>query len=227
MLESLFGYDAFHAGLVLSPAGIFSIMALIVVGRLLGRGVDARWLIAVGLVILGAGNFWLSRLNLNIAPGQVVWPRVVMIAGLGLTFAPINVAAYLYMPRQLRPAAVGLLALLRNEGGSVGISLSQTLTERREQFHGLRLNEGLDALNPAVGSYLDQAQRTFLQQTGDPVASSQMAWQSLSDLRAQQGAALSYFDAFLVFAVLGCLLALLVLLMKRSVIEKGAHIAAE
>ncbi|MBE7213190.1 MAG: DHA2 family efflux MFS transporter permease subunit, partial [Gluconacetobacter diazotrophicus] len=227
MLESLFGYDAFHAGLVLSPAGIFSIMALIIVGRALGRGVDARWLIAAGLVILGAGNFWLSRLNLDIAPGQVVWPRVVMIAGLGLTFAPLNVAAYLYMPRELRPAAVGLLALLRNEGGSVGISMSQTLTERREQFHGLRLNEGLDALNPAVGSYLSQAQAPFLQATGDPAASSQMAWQSLSNLRDQQAAALSYFDAFLVFAVLGCSLALLVLLMKRSVIEKGAHISAE
>ena len=227
MLESLFGYDAFHAGLVLSPAGIFSIMALIIVGRLLGRGVDARWLIAVGLIILGTGNFWLSRLNLNIAPGQVVWPRVVMIAGLGLVFAPVNVAAYLYMPRELRPAAVGLLALLRNEGGSVGISLSQTLTERREQFHGLRLNENLDALNPAVSSYLNQAQAPFLQATGDPVASSQMAWQSLSDLRAQQGAALSYFDSFLIFAVLGCGLALLVFLMKRSVIEKGVHIAAE
>ena len=227
MLESLFGYDAFHAGLVLSPAGIFSIMALIVVGRVLGRGVDARWLIALGLVILGAGNYWLSRLNLDISPGQVVWPRVVMIAGLGLTFAPINVAAYLYVPRELRGAAVGLFALLRNEGGSVGISLSQTLTERREQFHGLRLGENLDALNPAVNSYLQQAQAPFLQGTGDPAAASQMAWQSLSNLRDQQGAALSYFDAFLVFAVLAGLLAFVVLLMKRSVIEKGAHVAAE
>ena len=53
MLESLFGYDAFHAGLVLSPAGIFSIMALIIVGRVLGRGMDARWLIAAGMIVLG------------------------------------------------------------------------------------------------------------------------------------------------------------------------------
>ena len=227
MLESLFGYDAFHAGLVLSPAGFFSITALIIVGRLLGRGMDARYLIACGLVIMGLGNYWLSRLNLDIAPGQVVWPRVVMVAGLGLVFAPLNVAAYLYMPRELRGAAVGLLALLRNEGGSVGISLSQTLTERREQFHGLRLGEFLDPFNPAVRAYIDQAAPLFRQQTGDPAAASQMAWQSLSNLRDQQGAALSYFDAFLLFAALGCLLAFLVLFMKRSVVEKGAHIAAE
>ena len=227
MLESLFGYDAFHAGLVLSPAGIFSIMALIIVGRLLGRGLDARWLIAGGLVILGAGNYWLSRLNLDVAPGQVVWPRVVLVVGLGLVFAPVNVAAYLYIPRELRGAAVGLLALLRNEGGSVGVSLSQTITERRTQFHGLRLNEGLDPLNPAVNAYLDQAQPALVQATGDPVAARQMGLQALENLRQQQASALGYFDAFLIFAVLAVGLAFLVLFMRRSVVEKGTHVAAE
>jgi DHA2 family multidrug resistance protein len=227
LLESLFGYDAFHAGLVLSPSGAFTILALIVVGALLGRGLDARWLIAVGLLVLAAGNFWMSQLNLEISPWHVVWPRVVMIGGLGLIFAPLNVAAYLYTPRALRGAAVGLLALLRNEGGSVGTSMGQTITERREIFHALRLNENLDPLNPAVNSYIAQAQPGFLQQTGDPVAAQQMAWQSLEDLREQQALALAYFDAFLIFTVLAVLLAFLVLLMKRSVVEKGAHVAAE
>jgi DHA2 family multidrug resistance protein len=227
MLEALFGYDALHAGLVLSPAGLFSITALIIVGRLLGRGLDARWLIAFGLLMLGAGNFWLSRLNLDITPGQVVWPRVVLVAGLGFVFAPLNVAAYLYIPRELRGAAVGLLALLRNEGGSVGVSLSQTLQERREYFHALRLNEGLGTLNPAVNSYLAQAKVPFLKANGDPVAATRMAWQSLENLREQQASGLAYFDAFLVFAVIGGGLAFLVLFMKRSVVEKGAHIAAE
>src|SRR5208282_5679236 len=141
LLESLFGYDAFHAGLVLSPAGVFTILAIIVVGVLLSRGFDARWLIAAGLLILGAGSFWMSQLNLDISPWQVVWPRVVMVGGLGLIFAPINVAAFLYIPRTLRGAAVGLMSLLRNEGGSVGTSMGQTITERREIFHALRLNE--------------------------------------------------------------------------------------
>jgi MFS transporter, DHA2 family, multidrug resistance protein len=54
----------------------------------------------------------MSQLNLEMSPWQVVWPRVVMVAGLGLVFAPLNVAAYLYTPRALRGAAVGLLALL-------------------------------------------------------------------------------------------------------------------
>jgi DHA2 family multidrug resistance protein len=150
-----------------------------------------------------------------------------MVGGLGLVFAPLNVAAYLYIPRSLRGAAVGLLALLRNEGGSVGTSLGQTITERREQFHILRLNENLDLLNPTVNSYLQQARSAFLQQTGDPSGAQQMALQSLHDLREQQASALSYFDCFFIFAVVAVLLAFLVLFMKRSVAEKGAHAAAE
>ena len=227
MLESLFGYDAFHAGLVLSPAGVFTILTILVVGALLGRGLDARFLIATGLLIVAAGNFWMSQLNLNITPWQVVWPRVVMVGGLGLVFAPLNVAAYFYIPRALRGAAVGIFALLRNEGGSVGTSVGQTISERREIFHSLRLGENLDPLNPAVNSYITQIKPGFLQQTGDPVAAQQMALQSLENLRDQQALALSYFDCFLVFATLALLLAFLVLLMKPSVASKGAQVAAE
>lgn len=227
MLQTLFGYDALHAGLVLSPAGFFSITMLVIVGTLIGRKVDARYLIGAGLVTLSGANIWMSRMNLDISPWQVVWPRVVLIIGLSMIFAPLNVAAYIYTPQKLRAAAVGLLALLRNEGGSVGTSVAQTFQERREQFHLLRLNEYLDPLNPAAASYLGQARDVLLHATGDPAAAQQMALASLDALRQQQASALGYFDCFWLFSVLGAGLVFLVFFMKRSVAEKGAHVAAE
>ena len=129
---------------------------LLVVGALLGRGVDARWLIAAGLLVMAAGCYWMALMNLYISPWQVVWPRMVMIAGLSMIFAPLNVAAFKYTPQHLRGAAVGLLALLRNEGGSVGTSMAQTMQERREQFHLSRLDDTLGPLNPHVHSFLEQ-----------------------------------------------------------------------
>ena len=54
-----------------------------------------------------------------------------------------------------------------------------------------------------------------------------MAVQGLENLRQQQAAALAYFDVFWVSAVLAAALVVLVLLMKRSVAEKGEHIGAE
>ena len=164
LLQSLFGYDALSAGLVMSPSGFFAIIAMPLVGRALGQGIDARWVIAAGLLTMGAGSYWMSQLNLDVSPGQLVWPRVVLIVGLAMCFAPANMAAYIYAPVALRGAAVGLLSLLRNEGGSVGTSLAQTVQERRDQFHSLRLGEWLDPFNAAVRSFLGQAARTFLQQ---------------------------------------------------------------
>jgi DHA2 family multidrug resistance protein len=227
LLQSLFGYDAYVSGLVQSPSGIFAVMMLLVVGALLGRGADARWLIAPGLLIMAAGCYWMALMNLYISPWQVVWPRVVMIVGLSMVFAPLNVAAFKYTPLHLRGAAVGLFALLRNEGGSVGTSMAQTIQERREQFHLSRLDDNLDILNPYVQSFLDRGQAFFFQLTGDPAQSQQMTVQMLANLRQQQAASLAYFDVFWLCAALGVALALLVLLMKRSVAEKGAPIGGE
>src|SRR3954469_6965702 len=152
----------------MSPAGFFAVVAVPFVGRTLGRGTDARWLIAAGVLTMAGGSYWMSQMTLDISPGQAVWPRVVLIVGLAMCFAPANVAAYLYTPVALRGAAVGLLSLLRNEGGSVGTSLAQTVQGRRDQFHSLRLGELLDPFNAAARSCLDQASGPCLQQTGDP-----------------------------------------------------------
>jgi DHA2 family multidrug resistance protein len=227
LLQSQFGYDAYVSGLVQSPSGVFSILGLIVVGALIGRGVDARWLIAGGLLIMAGGNYWMALLNLYISPDIVVWPRVVLIIGLSTLFVSLNVAAFKYIPRHLRGAAVGLFALLRNEGGSVGTSLAQALQWRREHFHTARVGEFLDPLNPAVNSFLEQSRAFFLQQTGDPAGSQQMSLQALANLRQQQAASLAYFDDFWLFAVLAMALVCLVPLMKRSVAEKGEHVGAE
>jgi MFS transporter, DHA2 family, multidrug resistance protein len=227
LLQSLFGYDALGAGLVMSPAGVAALVAMPFVGMALGRGTDARWFIAAGLLVMAVGNYWMSQMNLEISPGQVVWPRVMLVLGLSMCFAPANVAAYLYTPPLLRGAAVGLLSLLRNEGGSVGTSMAQTIQERRDQFHILRLGESLDSFNANVVSFLDQARAVFLQQSGDPSAAQQLAWQALENLRQQQASSLAYFDVFLLLAVMTVAPVLTVLLMKRSVAEKGAHIGHE
>jgi DHA2 family multidrug resistance protein len=169
----------------------------------------------------------MALMNLYISPWQVVWPRVVMICGLSMIFAPLNVAAFKYIPQHLRGAAVGLFALLRNEGGSVGTSMAQTIQERREQFHLSRLDDALGPLNPHVYSFLQRGQAFFLQQTGDPARSQGMTVQALDNLRQQQAASLAYFDVFWLCAALGVALVFLVLLMKRSVAEKGQHVGAE
>jgi DHA2 family multidrug resistance protein len=227
LLQAQFGYDAYVSGLVQSPSGIFSILVLLVVGFVLGRGTDARWLVAGGLLIMAAGCYWMALMNIYISPEIVIWPRVVTICGLSMVFAPLNVAAFKYTPQHLRGAAVGLFALLRNEGGSVGTSMAQTMQQRRLQFHVSRVGEFIDPLNQKVNEFAEQGQAFFYQQTGDSAGSVQQTWQALEDLRQQQAGSMAYFDVFWLCGALGVGLIILVLIMKRSVAEKGAHVGAE
>lgn len=226
MLQALFGYDALVSGLAMSPSGVSSMAAMVVVGILLGRQYDARWMIALGLVCMAAGNYWMVQMNLQVSFGHVIWPRMILTLGLGLLFAPASVAAYKYIPVHLRGAAVGLFSLLRTEGGSVGTSMANTIQEPRMQFHLSRLGENLGPLNPHVHSFMEQTRGFFLGWTGDPARSQLLGLKSLDDLRQQQAASLAFFDIFWVCAVLSAVLVLLVLLMKRSVAEKGEHVSA-
>jgi DHA2 family multidrug resistance protein len=95
------------------------------------------------------------------------------------------------------------------------------------QFHTSRVGEFIDPLNPNVSTFLEQGRSFFERQTGDPAGSQQMSLQALDNLVQQQAQSLAYFDVFWLAAVLGVALVPLVLLMKRSVAEKGAHVGAE
>ena len=153
-------------------------------------------MIAAGLVVMAAGNYWMARMNLQISPWQVIWPRMVLTAGPRADLRPGQRGRLQVHPVHLRGAAVGLLSLLRTEGGSVGTSMAQTIQERREQFHCPAWARILGPLNPHVQSFLEQTREFFMQWTGDPARSQQMAVQALDNLRQQQAASLAFFDIF-------------------------------
>ncbi len=93
LLQSLFGYNALDAGLVMSPAGLAAVIAMPIIGFMLGRKTDARWLIGAGLLLMAISNYWMSQMNLSISPNDVIWPRVGLVRGLSICFSPANVAA--------------------------------------------------------------------------------------------------------------------------------------
>ena len=170
----------------------------------------------------------MSLTNLEISPWQVVWPRVVTDRRSVDDLRPAQrggVSCTRHGICAARPWGCSLSCATK--GGSVGTSIAQTIQERREQFHTLRLGEYLDRFNPALNSFARQSQSAFFRQTGDPAPAKGMSWQVLDDLRLQQAASLAYFDVFWVCAVMSACLVVLVLIMKRSVAEKGAAVGGE
>ncbi len=98
---------------------------------------------------MAVGSYWYSQMNLEASPGQMVWGRVIQQVVPASLFAPLSVAAFLYLPKELRGPAAGIFAALRNEGGSLATTLGQTIVTRRTPLHTERLGENLNAYNPA------------------------------------------------------------------------------
>ena len=222
MLQELFGYDAFRAGLVLSPSAFFTMAMMPVVGFLLGHKVDARFIIPFGLICLAGASYWQAHLDLYTSPFMFIAPRCVQMAGVGMLFVPLNNAAYLYLPKDQINKATGIFNMLRNEGGSLGIAIVTVLSDRRSQFHHLRLAEQVTPMNPAVGQWTDYYVRTDMLREGvtRAVAESQAMGQ-LSQMVREQARVMAYLDAFWVFAIMALAGLPLLLLMKKSVARGG------
>ena len=228
LLQSLFGYDALSAGLVMSPGGVFALLAMPVVGLALGRGLDARWLIAGG----PAGHDRRKLLDVAAQPGHQPGPGDLA------SRRPRRRAGDMFCARERRslslypPGVAGCRRRPAEPSAKRGrqrrhVHRPRRFQERRDQFHSLRLGEYLDPFNAAAQSFIGRAQSLFQQQTADPVAAKQLALQGLEKLRQQQASALAYFDVFWLLAALTLALVVVVLFMKRSVAEKGAAIVSE
>lgn len=219
MLQTLMGYSATEAGLVLSPAGLVTMLEMPIIGILLSHGVDARRMIACGLLIAAGSAMWMSRLNLQVSEADVVWPRVVQVLGAGLMFVPINTIAYRFIPKTETNNASGLFSLVRNEGASIGVAIVTTLLARHIQMHQASLIGHVNLLNPMAVDMMHQASGLF--GPADPTGG-RGAIALLYALVQQQAAILSYMDLFQIFAGVTLLVVPLVLFMRRGVITQEA-----
>ena len=152
-MQSLLGYTAMDAGLVLSPGG-FAIMVLMpVVGQLVSRA-DSRVLIAGGLCVSGFATLLMTHFDTHTGFATLVWTRVLQAAGLAFLCIPINTLAFASVPGDKSSNASAIINMSRNIGGSVGMSIAATILARRAQYHQSVLVQRITPYNPNLSAYL-------------------------------------------------------------------------
>lgn len=137
-LSQLMHYPTLDIGLLLAPRGIGTMLGMMLVGRLIGR-VDARWPIAVGMLLTAGSLQLMGGFGPEVDSRHVAWIGVMQGLGLGLVFVPISSVAYSTLPAAARTEAAGLFSLVRNIGSSVGISVVMTLLARMTQVNHAEL----------------------------------------------------------------------------------------
>jgi DHA2 family multidrug resistance protein len=212
LVQTLLGYTAELAGLVLSPAGLMMMAMMPVVGILVGR-TDPRKLIGFGFAILTVSLLTMHTMDLGVSYGRLVFLRCFQASGLAFLFIPINTIAYIGVKQSENNDVSGLTNLARNIGGSCGTAFMATMLTRRTATHESNMVRNLTPGNPAFMSQVATLKGMFGGKTsGNPMTGtgSHAAQAYLYNQLHRQAAMLSYLDIIQYLAVFcACMIPLL------------------
>ena len=147
MLQDLMNYPVMTTGLVTVPRGVGTMIAMFLVTRLIGR-VDIRLVISTGLLVTAVAMWEMTGFSLYMGMGPIIVTGVMQGFGLGFVFTPLSTVTFATLPRQLLTQGTAIFSLMRNIGGSVGISIVEALLVQNTQVVHSRLVEQLRPDNP-------------------------------------------------------------------------------
>lgn len=198
LAQSLLGYSATASGETLAVGGIATLFLMPVAGLVTGRLIQPKWLILMAVVGMGWSLLAASSLSLNVSFWTLSTARMSQVVWLPFLFIPISAVSYVGLPANRNNEASALINLMRNLGGSVGVSFVTTLLAERTQFHHARLAEHITAYNGYGWN--------------TPLG-------SVNALVQAQASIMSYLDVFWLLGLLALIVAPVILLLPR--VPKG------
>ncbi len=200
-LQTVLGYTAESAGLVLSGGGLVVLMEMPIVGVLAGK-YPAKYIIASGWLALAVGMYVSTlQFDMLISFRSAAVLRVVQSVGLGLLFVPVTMAGYIGMPADKANSVAGMINFMRNMGSSVGTSMVTTLVARGSQFHQVTLTQHATSFDPSLQNRVG-ALSAQLVQSGISVADApKLAYGLLYRLVEGQAVTLAYIDTFMALVI--------------------------
>jgi len=210
MLQQLLGYDVIGTGMILMPRGVGILISMQLSSFLMRKGIDARWIVAIGFLIGAWSMTWMAHWSLAVDQYSITVSGLVQGLGIGLVFIPLNVTAFATLPPSLRTDGSSLLNLTRNIGSSVGISVAMTLLARNTQKVHSTLAEHV---TPSISSMFDFSSITQFAGYGD--AATAMVNAEVT----RQAAMVAYIDDFYLMMWLSLAAVPLVFLMRKNTIH--------
>jgi MFS transporter, DHA2 family, multidrug resistance protein len=214
-LQTLMGYSALEAGMAMLPRGLGSFLFMPIVGILMGK-IEARKLLAAGLIISSFSLWQLSRLNLNAGYWDIFWPQLLQGTSMGLLFVPLTTITNGLIPKEQMGNATSLFNLMRNIGASIGIASVTTISSRHAQIHTNTLGANVTPYNPLAQSMMAQMKAAFMARGMDAATATKQAAAGLFGMVQQQAAMMGYVDVFFLLAIMFAVCLPLILLMKKA-----------
>jgi DHA2 family multidrug resistance protein len=205
MLQQQMNYPVFTTGIVVSPRALGSMVAMFAVARFINR-IDSRLIILFGLTLTAFALWQMTGFTLDMDATPLMVSGFIQGFGLGCTFVPLNVTALSTLPRHILTQGTAIRSLMRNLGGSVGISvLVAALAENTQTVHS-RLIETLRPDNPLINSPMFGTPYSLTAPSGVAALNAEVT---------RQAAMVAYIADFWILMVL-CLVSIPLLLLLRD-----------
>jgi MFS transporter, DHA2 family, multidrug resistance protein len=224
-LQTLLGYTAQSAGLVLSGAGFVILCQMPIVGQLTTK-IPTKYIMAFGWLSLACGMYYSTmRMDLLISFQSAAWLRVAQAFGLGFLFVPISLAAFIGMPAEKGNSVSGLINFMRNMGSSVGTSMVTTLLARRAQFHQSILAYHATNYDPAFRNQMRGLSQQLVHAGATaPDANVQALGRVYQGVQVQ-AQTLAYIDTYMILAIAASVMFVLAFIVKRNDPGAGGEVA--
>jgi DHA2 family multidrug resistance protein len=193
-LQTLLGYASQDAGLATAPRGLGAMIAMPIAGILMSY-VDGRWLISLGVACTAASTLMFGSLTLDVSMASIVWPNVLQGLGLALVLVPLMTISVGRLSKDKIGNASGIFNLMRNLGGSIGISVSTTFLARMAQTHQANLATHMTPYDPVFQARLAALTAGLSRYSAGPQAHMR-AYGLLQGILLQQAGLNAYVDMF-------------------------------
>jgi DHA2 family multidrug resistance protein len=226
-LQTLMGYTAESAGLVLSGAGLVLLFEMPVVGQLTTK-IPVKYIMAFGWLTLALGMYYSTiRMDLLISFASAARLRVIQSFGLGFLFVPITLSAYTGVAPEKGNSVSGLVNFFRNIGSSVGTSMVTTILARRAQFHQSILAYNATNYDPAFRNQIGGLSQQLLHSGATlPDAQAQALGRVYQSVQLQSQT-LAYIDTYMILAVAASIMFVLALIVKKNSTAAAGHVIVE
>ena len=226
MVQTLFGYNATNAGMVLSPGGFALILIMPIIGKLVGK-VDARKLVLFGFTVDAVALYLMGEMAPVTSYGTFATDRIIQTMGMGFLFIPLMTLLYVDLPTDKNDQASSISSLARNLGGSVGISLIMNLLTRDTQARQVDLAAHISRDNPYYQQWADSLSALFATHGGSAAQALTKAQAIIYQTVQSQAALLAYCDIYHLFSLMILCIAPLVFLTKRQPLDGKAPVHLE
>ncbi len=213
--QSVLGWTATDAGLLLIPSSITTGIMMPIIGKLLERGVPQKYLAAGGFLIFFIYSYWMfDVMTPDTGSEHFFWPLVVRGLGLGLLFVPITTLSLSTLQGKDIGDGAAFTGMMRQLGGSFGIAIITTMVSRLSQQHRIDLIPNITGINFQVQQRIEGLKQMFMSKGFSASEALSRAYQTMEGTVMRQATVLSYMDIFLYLGILFLVCVPFVLLIK-------------